>query len=623
MTSSQDSTRKRIQERLAEKFRKVTLGRLERLNLAVMSMESGECDEELVNDAMREIHTLKGEAKLVGRPGIGAVSHAVEDLLHALAEVSWQGAPETWDLVLAGLDAVSDRIRADGDDERWDVEQFRAVVDERLRDGVAVSTASEPAVETPEDDLEARDTDDTAEPEPSATELQTSHAPRPQAEPESDDAKTTSQPTSGGGQLLLATSVLDELTNLHGDLQQNHSQTARAASSVATAAQSALQGIRQLERDANARFDIELAAGLGVVAEYLGQLLAEVAGLRELRFDRGLRLQQAETIYRQTRMLPLSDLLLPMKRVMRSVARELGKEITLEIVGGDVRVDQALHSALHGPLLHLIRNAADHGIESPDERAAKGKPTSGAVRILAARRGAFVSLEVSDDGRGIDVAALTEKAVASGVLSQSEVDEMSRGDRLRLVFERGLSTRAEVTEVSGRGLGMDVVREAVETLGGSIRIDSATTGTWFTLSVPTSLAFLGVLLVVGPLGVLYGLPAASVVRVLRLPAQKLEEAAGNIVFDFHNEILPLFDLDSIIGNPQGPAASRSGRGIAGTRGRAWKPTPRPAGRGHRRPGKPRIPSTRPVPRPSDPDRRHRHARGSSDRDHSQHSGSRR
>lgn len=245
------------------------------------------------------------------------------------------------------------------------------------------------------------------------------------------------------------------------------------------------------------------------------------------------------------RMVPVEQLFRRFPRIVRDVAKQRNKEISLEIAGQNTDLDKSILDALAEPLAHLIRNAADHGIESSGERAAASKPANGTVRLDAYHEGDQVVIEVSDDGCGIDREKIIRRAIERGILKSDEVARMNDSEIHHLIFTPGFSTASEITEISGRGVGLDVVKSALDALKGSIEIESeAGKGTTFRLIVPLTLASIQALLFyVG--GRLYAVPIASVVEINRITEDEIHRVDNHEVFQLRQQVLTLVRLDRL------------------------------------------------------------------------------
>jgi two-component system chemotaxis sensor kinase CheA len=245
------------------------------------------------------------------------------------------------------------------------------------------------------------------------------------------------------------------------------------------------------------------------------------------------------------RMVPVEQLFRRFPRVVRDVAKQCGKDVALELAGQNTDLDKGILDALAEPLMHLVRNSVDHGIEPADERLTVGKPARGTVYLNAYHQGTQVVIEVRDDGRGIDLTALRARAVEKGILKAEEAQRLSEQDTLNLIFESGLSTASEVTEVSGRGIGMDVVRTVLDRLKGTVQVFSQKgRGSTFQLRAPLTLASIQTLLFrVG--GRLFAVPLSSVVEITRISDHEIHRVDQREVLQLRDHILTLVRLEHL------------------------------------------------------------------------------
>jgi two-component system, chemotaxis family, sensor kinase CheA len=251
-------------------------------------------------------------------------------------------------------------------------------------------------------------------------------------------------------------------------------------------------------------------------------------------------------------MVPFGDACLGLDRTARDVARGAGKDVELVVAGADVLLDRAVAEALRGPLVHLVRNAADHGLEAPAERAAAGKPERGQVTISAVLRGGEVEVTVADDGRGLDLGAIGARARAEGLPEDADPRTLAR-----LVFLPGFTTAGEVTDVSGRGVGLDEVRAGVEALQGSVDVETTPgRGTRFVLLVPLTLVALRALLVRAG-GETLAIPATHVRRVLAVHPEDVRAIGGRDTITLDGTAVPVAVLAEVIGLPTPPPTARA------------------------------------------------------------------
>ncbi len=249
----------------------------------------------------------------------------------------------------------------------------------------------------------------------------------------------------------------------------------------------------------------------------------------------------------KTRMVPIEKVFSGLPLVAREVMRTTGKEVDLQIYGKETELDKTIIEELKDPLIHMIRNAVDHGIESPDERKSKGKPEQGIIVVNAERDGNYILITMEDDGRGIDIDITKRKAIEKGLISEVEAIEMSKSDVLNLLFIPGFSTKKEITNVSGRGVGMDVVKTNIAKLKGIVEIDSNVgTGTIITLKVPLTLAIIqGLLLKV--VDEIFAVPLSAVLEIVRITPEEIYSIQGREVIRVRDTILPLARMSDIIG----------------------------------------------------------------------------
>lgn len=251
----------------------------------------------------------------------------------------------------------------------------------------------------------------------------------------------------------------------------------------------------------------------------------------------------------RTRMQPIDGLFATLPRLVRDLSAQLGKQVMIDLDGGDVELDREMIELIRDPLIHLIRNAVDHGIETPAVRRAAGKREIGLLVISARQSGNQILIESADDGRGIDTVRLVDKAVAAGTLTAAEAAQLTPRECAMLICEAGLSTAATVTEVSGRGVGMDVVRANVERIGGSIEVDTTiNVGTRITLRVPLTLAITPAL-VIGAGGQSFAIPRSYIEEIVdpRSQAMELQQVGGGLVAGVRNRRLPVVVLAEVLG----------------------------------------------------------------------------
>ena len=320
------------------------------------------------------------------------------------------------------------------------------------------------------------------------------------------------------------------------------------------------QGMSRGPVETSIRVDIELLEGLMrqvselvLTRNQISRLAQDTSDVDLLRSSQRLSLIASELQegVMKTRMQPIDHVWNKMPRVVRDLAATCKRQVHLELVGGDTELDRSLLEAVKDPLTHLVRNAVDHGIESPEERLAANKPAKGTLTLRAYHAGGQVLVEVTDDGRGIDAGQVAAKAVERGLRTPDEITKMSTAEIFELLFLPGFSTAQAVTNVSGRGVGMDVVRTKIEAIGGTVDIESEVgRGTTWRLRIPLTLAIMPAL-TVEHLGELFAVPQVNLLELVALDAQKtataIEYVGSAPVYRLRGQLLPLVSLGEVLG----------------------------------------------------------------------------
>ncbi|MDB5669211.1 MAG: signal transduction histidine kinase [Alphaproteobacteria bacterium] len=323
-----------------------------------------------------------------------------------------------------------------------------------------------------------------------------------------------------------------------------------AVPSAAAAARGAMRSIRLpidlLDRMMNGVSDLVLARNELSRRLRDGAVAAEVDAV----FDRlSVTIAEVRDSITRTRMQRIENLFAPLPRMVRDLAAETAKQVLLEMDGGDVELDREMIELIRDPLTHIIRNAMDHGIEKSDLRKRSGKPATGSLRVSARQAGNQILIEIADDGRGIDGDALVRKAISTGLISDEQAARLSSAQKTELIFEAGLSTAKKVTAISGRGVGMDVVRTNIERIGGIVEVDSRLgEGVRFVLKVPLTLTIIPALTVCAG-DQTFAIPRSSVEEIVRSRGQgiKIERIGGSSVVTLRGRRLPLVSLAATLG----------------------------------------------------------------------------
>jgi two-component system chemotaxis sensor kinase CheA len=480
--------------------------RLKALSAAAVRLEAEPGAPAVFADILREAHSLKGSAQMLGLADVSEVAHQLEDLILPAKREGTGLDARAFDLVFRTIDVLGSQIEA-----------------------------------------LARQGGPPAEPVPVAM---ASATPRRTAA----TGQSTSQSTSQSGQSMrVSVEKLESLTHMAPDLViQSLKATERHAE--LRRIESALGRLRDRIREARLgpstkSRTVELGDYADAVDGLNRRLRALIANLSDDQVRLSLITEHLRQQVIELTMLPVATVFDTFPRAVRDLARSTGKDVALTMVGKETEIDKRIIEQIADPLVHLVRNAIDHGIEPAAERARAGKPETGTLRVSAEQRGNRVHIIVQDDGRGIDPDAIRAAAIRKGLANAGELDDWSHERLFSLIFEPGFSTRTEVTDVSGRGVGMDVVRVVVDSLGGQVRVHSERgKGTSVVLDLPLSVALLRVVLI-DMHGETIGIPTASIRRILRLRAETVLHLESGACVELDGERIPLAGLASLFGLP--------------------------------------------------------------------------
>jgi two-component system chemotaxis sensor kinase CheA len=311
------------------------------------------------------------------------------------------------------------------------------------------------------------------------------------------------------------------------------------------------------------------AERLDQLMHYMGELVvhrttleslveqANVPGLAQVMQELTRSSQALQTMVMQVRMIEVEAVFLRFPRLVRDLSTKLGKQVDLKLTGGDTELDRTVVDALGDPMVHLVRNSLDHGLESPETRTAAGKPETGTLEISARHAGGNVIISVSDDGAGIDPARVARKAVERGLIGADEANTVDSARAVELLFAPGFSTAEVTSDISGRGVGMDAVRSTVRALGGEVLMTSELgKGTVAQIRLPLTLAIMAALLVEAG-GLPYAIPLDRVERTLRLEDHAVRSVAGSRMLVMRDGVLPLLEAASTLGDGPGGEVSNA------------------------------------------------------------------
>lgn len=514
-------------QELLEGFLAETTELLEKLDDDLIALEKSSDDPELMNRIFRSIHTVKGASSFLGFDLLVKVTHKTEDVLNRLRKGELQLTSEIMDVVLEATDLVKTLV-ADikcGDiiDREIDetVNKLIPLLSEQPATKTQPAVAAPPA--TPAEGSPAATDAPAPQPEQPAAQGPDPAAAMPPAptRPAPEAIKKPAPPKGGdkgSDDLSDNTTVrvdvkrLDDLMNQVGELV--------------------------LERNRMIQLNQDLQGG---PSDYI--LFGEEFGKLAKRMSFVTSELQMQVL--KMRMIPVEKVFKKFPRIVRSLSRELGKEVDLQIFGEETELDRSVVDEIGDPLIHLIRNAMDHGLETPDDRIASGKSRTGTLILAAIHEGNSIIISIKDDGRGIDTDRVGRKAIEKGLVTEDQLAAMTQREMFDLIFLPGFSTKDKASDLSGRGVGMDVVKTNIKKLNGLIEVKSEHgMGSEFILRLPLTLAIIQSLLVEVE-GEIYSIPLASVLETLRVDQREFHIIGGQEVLKLRDMVLPLVRLEQV------------------------------------------------------------------------------
>ena len=562
-------------QELLEDFLVESFELIEQIDHDLVELESNPDDLELLNRIFRVAHTVKGSSSFLNFDTLTELTHHMEDVLNKARHGELKITADVMDVVLKSVDMMKGllvSIRDNGNDSSSGID-----ISQICPQLTAISEGQSPTSATPEPEPAPA-------PEPAAADIP------PSAIPEDIDPNTLSEDQINAEieRLLKVRKAEDEARRAAKGSGGGAAPAAPAAPATATAAapdkpdatdklaaaaKPAGDGANAPAKASANASDQTIRVEVGRL-DYLMNLVGELVLSKnrlltiyndvEERYDGEQFLEELNQVVSslslvttdvqlavmKTRMQPVAKVFNKFPRVVRDIGRDLNKQIDLIISGEETELDKSIVEEIGDPLTHIIRNSCDHGIEDPATRKAAGKPEKGTIELKAYNEGNHIVIEIIDDGKGIDADAIRIKAVERGIISENEADTMSNKEIYSIIFRPGFSMAAKVTNISGRGVGMDVVKTNVEKLHGVIDIDSEIgKGTTLKLKIPLTLAIIQSLLV-GTQEEIYAIPLANVNETVRVPVDNIYTIEGKNVLRLRDEVLSLVRLSDLFGVKQ-------------------------------------------------------------------------
>ena len=528
-------------EELLQDFLQEATDLLSDVDNKLVDLEKTPDEKSLLNDIFRGFHTIKGGAGFLNATELVTLCHLTENLFDKLRNDELQLTPELMDLIMSATQGVREMfgeltqsLQPQPADPAL-LDALRAVIQGGgVKPAAPAPAAPAPAAESPAAAPAAPASQVAGEPDwntvhaamteggvppsnatpanaPHVAAAATAAAPKPAPKP----APRAAAPAKPETTIRVDTARLDQVLNLSGEI-----------------------GLTK-NRLTSLRADILAGKNDSETLHALDQAVSQL----------DLLVSDLQNSVMKTRMQPIGRLFQKYPRIARDLARQMGKNIELVLAGEETEVDKTMIEDLADPLIHLIRNAVDHGVESPEDRKSSGKPDKSLVRLEARQEGDHIVLIIADDGRGMSPEKIRSKAVEKGLITEEEANTLDERQSLNLIFLPGFSTKTQISDVSGRGVGMDVVKTNIQKLNGSIEIKSELgKGSVFIISLPLTLAILPVLLVLlddQP----FALPLSLVREILPIEHDKIQEVGGKETLVVRGEVLPVLSLTKLLGWP--------------------------------------------------------------------------
>ncbi|MGZ0188620.1 MAG: chemotaxis protein CheA [Alphaproteobacteria bacterium] len=557
---------------LVTEFISETAEGLSELDTQLIELEQNPNDAEIIGGIFRIVHTIKGTCGFLGLPRLERIAHAAENVLGRFRDKELEPSAASVTLILRTLDCLKDVLAALEETGVEPEADDSALIDDlnAMANSDGAGPASEVAFSNDDDVFDAGTP--SSEGDDDVLDL---GAPSAEANDETLDLGAPSVEEDGDTLDLGAPSVEDdEMLDLGAPSVEDASPAPKAVASPtpkpaasaskqpaakAAPAPKASSGRDIAASAQNIRVSVNLLEDLMTMVSELvltrNQLLQTLRQQDDSAFATPLQrlnhiTSEIQEGVMKTRMQPIGNAWNKLPRIVRDLAQELDKKIELDMIGAETELDRQILELIKDPLTHMVRNSCDHGLETTADRRLAGKPDEGRITLHAFHEGGHIIIRISDDGKGLPVAKIKEKVVANGIATEGELEMMSHQEIIQMIFKPGFSTAQAVTNVSGRGVGMDVVRTNIEKIGGAIELDSQEgAGSTFTIKIPLTLAIVAALIVESS-GERFAIPQISVLELVRASARsehRIEIIDNASVLRLRDQLLPLAHLGGLLG----------------------------------------------------------------------------
>lgn len=572
---------------------------LQSLNDGLLSLEDNMEDTSVVNEIFRNAHTLKGMSATMGYNKIAELTHEMEDVLDLIRKEQLKLNEDIIDTLFKCVDSLGQMIDSVGNGESEDVVDVSDLVkklssiskpDKAGAAAPAAPAAADAKASAAAPTIELSDVDKDVIKQAAETGLQAIHIKVTLADtcllksarsymvmnaldelgdviksvPSAEDLEQEKFDHSFDVVLITASEekAVQDAVNSISEISKVETNVIKLgeekkAAPAAPAAKAAAPA-KKVHHSQSVRVDIEK---LDTLMNLMGELVINKVRLEQIGQTHRLAdltetLEQMDrvttdlqNIVMKVRMVPVSSVFNRFPRMVRDIAKELNKEINLTIEGEETELDRTVIDEIGDPIMHLLRNSCDHGVEEPDEREAKGKPRAGEVGLIARHEGNNVVIMVTDDGAGIDAAKIRAKAVEKGMVTQEEADKMDDAEAVRLIFLPGFSTADHISDISGRGVGMDVVRSKIEALSGHVDVETKIDeGSVFKIKLPLTLAIIQAMLVKVQ-EEMYAIPLGSIDSTINIQEDEIKTVQNKEVIVLRGEIIPIIRMEKMLQVP--------------------------------------------------------------------------
>lgn len=514
----QDEMQELINEFIAE-----TDEMLEGLDQFFVKLEESPGDLSLINEIFRAVHSVKGSAGFLGFNRLVDVAHQAENVLNKMRQKEMQATPETIDIILEAVDVLKSlmkEVKENSGEILINVEpvkmklslllEYASTAKDESDEGQSVKKEEKTEARSQKQEVRSQKSDQNINPKteeqalPDLKPLETNQKPETEEKDKSGDHEKDKT-------LRIDTERLDQVMDLVGELVLSRNRLSKI-----------LSEIEQLyDGDDKIKSLIETASNLNLITTDLQLSVMKM------------------------RMVPIRKVFNKFPRMVRDIARKADKKIDLRIYGEATEVDKSVIEEIADPLVHIVRNSIDHGVEQPGERIKKGKPETGTITLGAYQEGNYIVIEISDDGKGIDPVVVEKKARERGLIKSTD-SRLSAKEIISFIFEPGFSTAEKITDISGRGVGMDVVKTNLGRINGIIDISSEVgKGTKINLKIPLTLAIIQVLMVKTN-GEIYALPLSSILETVRVTRDSIKTVDGQEILNVRDRLIPLIRLSEVL-----------------------------------------------------------------------------